>query len=118
MLGPSRAIRYPVQMPELHSRLGTWHLDNVHAWSERTLEMRAPESVVIRPDTRVATIGSCFAEELAKMMAKVNVNGAMHPSGLFYSTASIRQELESLAGGWRERDDEPLWRTPGGLVDP
>ena len=118
MLGPSRAIRYPVQMPELRSRLGTWHLDNVHAWSERTLEMRAPESIVIRPDTRVATIGSCFAEELAKMMAKVNVNGAMHPSGLFYSTASIRQELESLAGGWPERDDEPLWRTPGGLVDP
>ena len=101
-----------------HSRLGTWHLDHVHAWSKRTLVMEAPESVVIGPDTHVATIGSCFAEELAKMMVSVNVKGAMHPSGLYYSTASIRQELEHLTGGWQAREDEPHWVTPAGLVDP
>ena len=42
-------------MPELHSRLGTWDLPNVHAWSDRTLVMRAPEHRIVMPDTRVAT---------------------------------------------------------------
>ena len=42
----------------------------------------------------------------------------MHPGGLFYSTATIRQELERIAGGWQERAAEPLWDVGGGWVDP
>jgi hypothetical protein len=105
-------------MPVLHSRLGDWELDHVHAWSERGLVMQAPSTTLIVPDTRVATIGSCFAEELAGMMGTVGINGAMHPGGLFYSTATIRQELERIAGGWPERDREPLWAVGEGFVDP
>ena len=105
-------------MPVLHSRLGDWDLPNLHAWSERGLVMRAPERVIVMPDTRVATIGSCFAEELATMMGEVGIRGAMHPGGLFYSTATIRQELERLTGGWPERDAEPLWQLDRGFVDP
>ena len=30
------------RMPVLHSRLGDWELDHVHAWSERELVIRAP----------------------------------------------------------------------------
>jgi hypothetical protein len=105
-------------MPVLHSRLGNWELDHVHAWSERTLVMRAPQALLVRPETRVATIGSCFAEELADMMDEVGIHGAMHPGGLFYSTTAIRQELERLAGGWPERAAEPSWPVNGGLVDP
>ena len=105
-------------MPILKSRLGDWDLPNVHAWSERRLEMRAPSVVLIRPDTRVATIGSCFAEELASMMSEVGIRGAMHPGGLFYSTATIRQELERIAGGWPERSTESLWAVDGSWVDP
>ncbi len=105
-------------MPTLHSRLGSWDLDHVHAWSDRALVMRAPEQVIVRPETRVATIGSCFAAELAEMMDEVGVHGGMHPSGLFYSTATIRQELERLAGGWPERSAEPGWKVGDGWVDP
>ncbi|HYO44877.1 MAG TPA: GSCFA domain-containing protein [Candidatus Limnocylindrales bacterium] len=105
-------------MPQLHSRLGTWELENVHAWSDRALVMMAPRTVIVEPSTRVATIGSCFAAELATMMEKVGINGAMHPSGLFYSTAAIRQELERLAGGWPERAAEPAWAVDGGFIDP
>jgi hypothetical protein len=105
-------------MPQLHSRLGTWELDNVHAWSDRALVITAPTTVLVEPSTRVATIGSCFAAELAAMMEKVGINGAMHPAGLFYSTAAIRQELERLTGGWPERADESAWAVGGGLVDP
>jgi ADP-ribose pyrophosphatase YjhB (NUDIX family) len=105
-------------MPTLKSRLGDWELPNVHAWSERELLIRAPEDRLIGPATKVATIGSCFASELASMMKKTGIVGGMHPGGLFYSTATIRQEMERLAGGWTERAGEPSWAVPGGFVDP
>lgn len=105
-------------MPLLHSRLGTWDLDHLHAWSDRTLDIRAATEPLVTPDTRVATIGSCFAAELAEMMGTVGIRGAMHPGGLFYSTATIRQELEHLTGGWPEREAEACWPVNAGLVDP
>lgn len=105
-------------MPSLSGRIGTWELEHVHAWSDRSLVIRAPERRIVDPDTRVATIGSCFAQELASMMGEAGIAGSMHPGGLFYSTATIRQELERIAGAWPERAVEPLWRTPGGIVDP
>lgn len=105
-------------MPVLHSRLGDWELDHVQAWSERSLVIRATPAIIVHPATRVATIGSCFASELAGMMDTLGIHGAMHPGGLFYSTATIRQELERLAGGWPERSEEPLWTVDAGCVDP
>jgi GSCFA family len=105
-------------MPVLHSRLGDWDLEHVHAWSERTTTIRAEPTVMVRPGTKVATIGSCFAKELADAMGDLGIRGAMHPGGLFYSTATMRQELEHLTGGWPERDVEPLWTVGDGLVDP
>ncbi|MDF2735268.1 MAG: hypothetical protein K0S97_1891 [Chloroflexota bacterium] len=105
-------------MPTLKSRLGDWELPNVHAWSERELLIRAPVDRLIGPTTKVATIGSCFASELASMMKKVGIVGGMHPGGLFYSTATIRQEMERLAGAWQERAAEPSWSVNGGFVDP
>jgi len=105
-------------MATLKSRLGDWQLDHVQAWSDRQLVIGATPDVLIGPATKVATIGSCFASELAAMMDDVGVVGAMHPGGLFYSTATIRQELERIAGGWPERAAEPLWRVGEGWVDP
>ena len=105
-------------MPVLNSRLGSWELPAVHAWSERGQVIRAPERTIITPSTRIATIGSCFAQELATMMAEVGLVGGMHPGGLFYSTTAIRQELERIVGGWPERAEEPLWHVSGGVVDP
>lgn len=105
-------------MPILKSRLGDWDLDHVQAWSDRSLVIGAPPVRLLEPITKVATIGSCFASELAGMMKSVGIPGAMHPGGLFYSTATIRQELERIAGGWPERTAEPLWDVDGGWVDP
>jgi GSCFA family len=106
------------RMPTLTSRMGSWDLDAVQEWSRRELVIRAPARPIIHPETVVATIGSCFAEELAEMMGEVGLRGSMHPGGLFYSSATIRQELEHLAGGWPERQAEPLWQTAAGLIDP
>jgi hypothetical protein len=105
-------------MPVLHSRLGDWELDHVQEWATRELVIRAPIRPLIGPTTKVATIGSCFASELAAMMGKVGIVGGMHPGGLFYSTATIRQELERVAGGWEERAEEPAWPVGDGYVDP
>lgn len=80
--------------------------------------IRARPVRLVEPTTKVATIGSCFAAELAQVMGEVGIVGGMHPSGLFYSTATIRQELERIAGGWQERSAEPLWRVGDGWVDP
>lgn len=110
--------RYPAAMVTLKSRLGDWELPNVHAWSDRALLIRAPADPIIGPQTKVATIGSCFASELASMMGAVGIVGGMHPGGLFYSTTTIRQELERLAGGWAERAAEPIWAIPDGHIDP
>ena len=105
-------------MVTLKSRLGDWDLEHVQAWSDRQVVIGAPAVPLIGPTTKVATIGSCFASELAAMMDQVGVVGAMHPGGLFYSTATIRQELERIAGGWPERAAEPLWPVGDGWVDP
>jgi hypothetical protein len=105
-------------MPVLKSRLGDWELDHVHAWSEREERMRAETVELVDRSTKVATIGSCFAQELAKVMGAVDIQGGMHPGGLFYSTATIRQEMERICGGWPERQAEPLWHVGDGLVDP
>jgi hypothetical protein len=105
-------------VPQLTSRLGNWELEHVHRWSERRLEIQAPARTLIGPDTTVATIGSCFASELAGMMREVRIKGAMHPGGLFYSTAAMRQELERIVGGWPERTQEPSWSVNDGFVDP
>ena len=110
--------RYPAAMPILKSRNGDWELDHVHAWSDREERIRAESVRLIDQSTKVATIGSCFAQELAKVMGTVNIPGGRHPGGLFYSTATIRQELERITGGWPERAAEPLWQVDGGLVDP
>jgi hypothetical protein len=105
-------------MPTLKSRIGDWELPHVHAWSDRAERMRAESAQLVDRSTKVATIGSCFAHELAKVMGTVDIRGGMHPGGLFYSTATIRQELERICGGWPERASEPLWRVGDGLVDP
>ena len=105
-------------MPTLKGRLGEWHLDDLHDWADREQLIRAPIDPLIAPTTKVATIGSCFASELASMMGKVGIVGGMHPGGLFYSTATIRQELERIGGGWPERAAEPTWSIDGGRVDP
>ncbi|MCI0345309.1 MAG: GSCFA domain-containing protein [Chloroflexi bacterium] len=105
-------------MPTLSSRMGSWELEHLMEWSKRELVILAPSTPIVGPATKVATIGSCFAEELAEMMGEVGISGAMHPAGLFYSSATIRQELERIAGAWPERAAEPAWPIEGGVVDP
>ncbi len=105
-------------MPELTGKLGTWRLPHVHMWKDRDTRIRASRTPLVSPTTRIATIGSCFAEELANALGDFGLHGGMHPTGLFYNTRSVRQEIERLFGGWPEYDREPPWKTPLGFVHP
>lgn len=105
-------------MRTLKARIGEWSLPRFHMWKERQAELLAERRPIIGPKTRIATIGSCFASELAKAMDRLGLDGNMHPGGLYYTSRSIRQELEHLFGESTAQADEPLWQTAGGLVHP
>jgi hypothetical protein len=87
-------------------------------WKDRQKHLMIPKVPLLRKGMKVATIGSCFAEELAAGLTRFGFDGGMHPTGLFYNTKSIRQEVERIFGGWSARNKEPLWKTQAGYVNP
>ena len=68
-------------------------IPHFHAWHERKKGIKGQQTPLITPDTRIATIGSCFAQEIADAMDRLGLKGAMNPSGLVYNTRAIKQEL-------------------------
>lgn len=105
-------------MATLKSKLGKWELPHVHLWKDREVRIKAAKTPLIFPETRIATIGSCFASEIAAAMTRLQMRGAMHPTGLFYTTRTMRQELERIFGGWENYGDEAMWKVKGGYVHP
>ncbi len=87
-------------------------------WKDRGVPYRAARVPLVEPSTRIATIGSCFATELANGLKRMKLGGGQHPAGLFYNTKSIRQELERIVGGWPERRAEPYWPVDAGFAHP
>lgn len=106
-------------MAKLTGKLGTWDLPHVHMWSERGVLPRVISKPLISKSTRIATIGSCFAEEIVKALGARGFAIGKHPGGLYYNTHSIRQEIERIFGGWSERHLEQPWRIKSGTyIDP
>lgn len=105
-------------MPTLRARLGTWNIPTFHMWKHRNTEFVSEPIDLVSPSTRIATIGSCFAEELANGLDAFHLNGGMHPAGLFYNSSSIRYEFERIFNGHDIREHVPLWETKNGWVDP
>ncbi|MEE8451076.1 MAG: GSCFA domain-containing protein [Thermoguttaceae bacterium] len=105
-------------MPTLQGRDGQWELPHFDLWKDRQEGIRAERVPLIGPKTRLATIGSCFAEEIAAVIDRLGLNGAMNPTGRVYHTSTVRQEIERVFGGWPEYRSEPLWKTNGGFVHP
>jgi hypothetical protein len=104
-------------MAKLTGKLGAWELPHVHMWKDRTRAIGSDRRPLIQPKSRIATIGSCFAAELADAMSRLGLDGAMHPAGLFYTSRSIRQEMERIFGEGAPPDLE-MWRTTKGFVHP
>ena len=105
-------------MAKLTGKIGEWELDHVHMWKDRKEPIRFQPVPLITSASRIAVIGNCFAGELAHGLARLGVNGALHPGGFLYNSRSIRQEVERIFGGWPEYDEEPYWQAQQGFVHP
>lgn len=105
-------------MPRVTGKLGSWEVPHAHMWKDRKVELRIPARPIIGPNTRIATIGSCFAAELAAAMQRLGLNGAQHPHGTFYTARTIAQAFEVMFAGWKLPDGEPPWNTSMGWVHP
>jgi hypothetical protein len=105
-------------MAKLTSKLGEWELPFVHMWKDREVDIRFTPQPLISSQTQIATMGSCFAQEIADAMERLGLNGAMHPSGLFYNTKSILQELENIYENQIETAPEEFWKTEAGYLHP
>lgn len=105
-------------MPTLKGKRGQWEVPFVHHWSERGKEVRAERTPVLAKDGRLAIAGACLSVGLAAAARRLGVHVGTHPSGHLYNSASIRQEIERVFGGWPERDAEPIWEVSGGFMDP
>ena len=105
-------------MAKLTGKLGEWDLPYVHMWKDRGKEIRHERTPIITPDTRIVTIGSCFAEEVAHSITRLRLKGAMHPTGLFYNSASIRQEISRVFDQWPGYLREPYWKVSNGYIHP
>jgi hypothetical protein len=101
-------------MPILEGTLGRWEVPHLHYWKDRgLLPDRARAAPLVGCTTRIATIGSCFASHLARVLDERGFTIGMHPGGIWYNTASMAQELEHLFGE-RNLDSEPAWETSAG----
>jgi hypothetical protein len=107
-----------LNMPVLSGKLGQWILPYVHMWKDRKKNLIFTPAPVIGPTTKIATIGSCFAAELATAMTRLNLDGAMHPAGLFYNTKSIRQEFERIFEDGTAAHELGVWETKDGFIHP
>lgn len=88
------------------------------AWHQRRMRIKSESHGLITPTTRIATIGSCFAEELAAAMDRFGLEGGMNPTGLVYNTRSLRQEILGAFGEWNGFRPEPAWKIQSGFISP
>lgn len=105
-------------MTKLTGKLGEWDLPHVHMWKDRSKEIKFSRHPLITLETRIVIIGSCFADGMTEAMQQLRLNSTMHPTGYFYNTRSIRQEIERIFGEWPEYHEEAYWKTNSGFVHP
>lgn len=105
-------------MPILTSKYWNWELDHFMKWNERGIHITCKRTPIIHKDTNIVTIGSCFASELADAMERLHLRGNMHPNGLYYNTASIRQEFERIFEPGINSFPEEYWKVEQGYIHP
>jgi len=90
----------------IKSRRGDYEVPHLMRWRERQPQPTFDRSPLVGPTTKVATIGSCFAERVVEVLSGRGVDATFHPAGLQYNTASIAQEFAHLFGDSPYRDDD------------
>ena len=96
----------------LKTRRGDYHLPHLMRWREREAQPIFKPTPLIDEETRIAAIGSCFAERVTEVLSARGMNATFHPAGLQYNTFSILQEFRHLFQEKSPYCDEDI--APGG----
>ena len=83
-------------MPILKASLGEWEVPSLHYFKDRGLHPKGMKYPIIDLNSKIATIGSCFAENAVKNLNHRGFDITMHPTGLWYNTFSILQEFQEI----------------------
>ena len=98
-----------------------WHVDDFHLWkdvySNGKTEFKFNSKPILNKNSSVATIGSCFAKELAAAMTSIGIKSHF-PDILHYNTTSIKQQFQLAFNQWPEYSDENIWKVSDGYVHP
>ncbi len=106
-------------MPQTLSGILSARKGAISKWSQRGDVVKAKGRKVIDGQTRIFTIGSCFASNLAAYMNKLHLNGSTHPGRPYYHSAAILQEFQRLLEGADAQDALSLsWKTKAGYIHP
>lgn len=90
----------------------------ISKWSDCKTEIKIKKNPIISANSRIFTIGSCFAIELAMAIASLNLIGSVHGAAPFFHTKSIRQEFEKCFGAQDRELEESYWKLRNGYINP
>src|SRR4051812_45864906 len=105
-------------MPKLKGKNGEWTLPQVEAWHERKPRIRFVNRPWIRRDARIFVIGACTAVWISASLRRHGFQVTTHPDGHFYNSRSLLQALQVASRDWPKREEEPIWQTSSGFMDP
>lgn len=82
----------------LETRRGVYRVPHLSQWSARGPQPVADTPCLLDVDSKIAAIGSCFADRVTRALASMGLDATLHPAGLQFNTYSILQEFEHLFG--------------------
>lgn len=84
----------------LKTRRGDYEVPALMRWRDREAwpTFASGAAPLIGKTTKIAAIGSCFAERVVEVLESRGLDTTFHPTGLQYNTFSIIQEFDHLFG--------------------
>ena len=82
----------------LKTRRGDYEVPALMRWRDREAQpgFEGGAAPLIGASTKIAAIGSCFAERVVEVLESRGLDTTFHPTGLQYNTFSIIQEFDHL----------------------
>jgi hypothetical protein len=100
----------------------TWTWTQYHKWSERVQSgygFKHPELQLIRPDTHLYCMGSCFADNVAiYLRARLGMDAKSFVESRLYDTASILQTVKHLLVEPQYGDEDMFTTVDGRFAHP
>ncbi len=102
----------------LRTRRGDYEVDHLMRWAERAEQPYGEPVPLVGEDSRIAAIGSCFAERVTEVLAAMGLRATFHTAGLQYNTFSLVQEMQHLFGDSSYSEDDVVEGVRGTWMHP